>query len=214
MTLTIAITSDFICPWCLVAHAHLEKAIAQLETPIDIQWVWYPYELNPNLPEAGIDRRTYRTNKFGSWAYSQQLDAKTVQVGQASGVEFRYDRMEMTPNTLKAHRLTWLASQTGKGHAMAERILKAYFTEGQDIAQIETLTTLATEVGLSGEQVKEFLRSDQGVEDIKALERKALDQGIHSVPTIQIGEAVLVGGQPVDVFLTALQSATKATEAT
>ena len=94
MTLTIDITSDFICPWWLIAHHNLQQAIAMLETPVDIQWVWPPFELNPDMPAAGMDRRAYRTNKFGSWAYSQQLDAQTIQAGQANGVEFRYDLMQ------------------------------------------------------------------------------------------------------------------------
>ncbi|MEO1296255.1 MAG: DsbA family protein, partial [Cyanobacteria bacterium J06636_16] len=117
------------------------------------------------------------------------------------------------PNTLKAHRLTWLASQSGKGHAMAERILNAYFTEGQDIGTVETLSILAAEVGLDGSSVREFLLSEEGTETVKALEREAFAQGVNSVPTIQIGDAVLVGGQPVEAFVTALQAATQKMEA-
>ena len=130
MALTIEITSDFICPWCLIAHHHLQQAIEQLEQladqPIDIRW--HPFELNPDMPEAGLDRRLYRSTKFGSWEYSQQLDAKTVEAGRANGIEFRYALMEKTPNTLKAHRLTGLAAKSGKATEMAERILQAYFT--------------------------------------------------------------------------------------
>jgi predicted DsbA family dithiol-disulfide isomerase len=74
MTLTIEITSDFICPWCWVADARLNQAIAQLKPSVEIKRIWYPFELNPTMPEAGIDRQTYRSNKFGSWEYSQSLD--------------------------------------------------------------------------------------------------------------------------------------------
>ncbi|MEM1255046.1 MAG: DsbA family oxidoreductase [Cyanobacteria bacterium P01_H01_bin.21] len=207
MTLTIEITSDFICPWCLIAHHNLQQAIAKLEMPADIQWVWHPFELNPDMPAAGMDRRTYRTNKFGTWAYSQQLDAQTMQAGQANGVEFRYDLMQKTPNTLNAHRLTALAAKAGKATEMAERILQAYFTEGQDIGDIDTLSALAADIGL--DQAKAFLLSDDGISDIRADKQQAVAQGIHSVPTIRIGDAVLVGGQPVDVFFSALQTAIK-----
>ena len=207
MILTIEITSDFICPWCLVAHHNLQQAIATLDAPVDIQWVWHPFELNPDMPAAGMDRRTYRTNKFGSWAYSQQLDAQTLQAGQASGVDFRYDLMQKTPNTLNAHRLTGLAAKVGRATDMAERILQAYFTEGQDIGDIETLSSLAADIGL--DQAKTFLLSDDGISDIRADKQQAVAQGIQSVPTIQIGDAVLVGGQPVDAFLSVLQTAIK-----
>ncbi|MEL6129691.1 MAG: DsbA family oxidoreductase [Cyanobacteria bacterium J06628_4] len=213
MALTIEITSDFICPWCLIAHHHLQQAIEQLEQladqPIDIRW--HPFELNPDMPEAGLDRRLYRSTKFGSWEYSQQLDAKTVEAGRANGIEFRYALMEKTPNTLKAHRLTGLAAKSGKAAEMAERILRAYFTEGRDIGDVATLSALAADVGLDAERSRDFLLSDQGITETRALKRQALAQGVQSVPTIRIGTAVLVGGQPVEVFLAALQSARQET---
>jgi predicted DsbA family dithiol-disulfide isomerase len=214
MTLTIEMTSDFICPWCLVANTNLHKAItslssanAQLDIPVEIQRIWYPFELNPDMPEAGMDRKTYRTNKFGSWEYSQQLDAKTVRAGQANGIEFRYDLMKVTPNTLKAHRLTWFADKAGKATQMAERILRAYFTEGQDIGDVDTLVNLAAEIGLDSAPVKTFLLSQAGIQDVETLKHRAIAQGIRSVPTIRIGKEVLVGGQPTEIFLTALRSA-------
>lgn len=205
--ITIEITSDFICPWCLVADTHLRRAIQQLNTAVDIQRVWYPFELNSEMPEAGMDRQTYRTNKFGSWEYSQFLDAKTLQVGRADGIEFRYDLMKVTPNTLKAHRLTWFAGNNGKATEMAERILRAYFTEGQDIGDIEPLANLAADVGIDAEQARTFLLSDEGIQDIKELERWTIAQGIHGVPNIRIGKEVLSGAQPVEVMLAALQNA-------
>jgi predicted DsbA family dithiol-disulfide isomerase len=207
MTLRIDITSDFICPWCLVAETRLNQAIAQLDPSIDIQRVWHPFELNPDMPEAGIDRKTYRTNKFGSWEYSQELDAKTVQATQNDGIAFRYDLMTVTPNTLKAHRLTWLAGQQDKATEMAERILKAYFTEGKNIVEVKVLADLAAEVGMDAEAVKAFLLSDAGMQEVRELEREAIAQGIHGVPHIRIGQEVISGAQPVEIFLAALQNA-------
>ncbi|MEG4285883.1 DsbA family oxidoreductase [Microcoleus sp. A006_D1] len=207
MTLTIAITSDFICPWCLVAETRLNQAIEQLNSPVEIQRIWYPFELNPEMPEAGMDRKTYRSQKFGSWEYSQALDAKTVQATQADGIAFRYDLMTITPNTLKAHRLTWFAGKQDKATAMAERILKAYFTEGQNIAEVETLANLAAEVGIDAEAAKAFLLSDAGIQEVQELKRLAIAQGVRGVPYIRIGQEVLSGAQSLDVFLSALQNA-------
>ena len=207
MTLTIAITSDFICPWCLVAETRLNQAIKQLNSPVEIHRIWYPFELNPDMPEAGMDRKTYRSNKFGSWEYSQSLDAKTVQATQADGIAFRYDLMTVTPNTLKAHRLTWFAGQQDKATVMAERILKAYFTEGQNIAEVETLANLAAEVGIDAEAAKAFLLFDAGIQEVQELKRQAIAQGVHGVPHIRIGQEVLSGAQPAGVFLAALQKA-------
>ena len=207
MTLTIEITSDFICPWCLVAETRLNKAIAQLNPAVNIQRLWRPFELNPDMPEMGMDRKTYRSQKFGSWEYSQRLDAQTIQAVQDDGLEFRYDLMTTTPNTLKAHRLTWFAMQQNKAAEMAERILKAYFTEGCNIAEIEVLANLAAEVGLDAEAANAFLLSDAGIQAVRQLEHQAIAQGIHGVPYIRIGKEVFSGAQSVDVFLTALQNA-------
>jgi predicted DsbA family dithiol-disulfide isomerase len=207
MTLRIDITSDFICPWCLVAETRLNHAIAQFNAPIDIQRLWHPFELNPNMPEMGIDRQTYRTQKFGSWEYSQQLDAKTIQATQGDGIAFRYDLMTTTPNTLKAHRLTWFAGKQDKATEMAERILKAYFTEGQNIVEAEVLAHLAAEVGMDAESVNAFLLSDGGIPEVQELERQTIAQGIHGVPHIRIGQKVISGAQSVEVFRSALQNA-------
>ena len=135
------------------------------------------------------------------------LDAQTMQAARGDGIEFRYDLMQVTPNTLKAHRLTWLASQSDKATEMAERILNAYFTEGQDITDVETLTKLAVEVGLDADKVRAFLTSTVGVEEVKELEQQAATRSIRSVPTIKIGKEIIVGAQSVEVFLTALRTA-------
>ncbi len=208
MMLTIAITSDFICPWCLVAETRLEQAIAQLNPAIQIERQWLPFELNPQMPETGMDRKAYRTQKFGSWEYSQSLDAKTVQATQGDSIGFRYDLMTETPNTLKAHRLTWFAGKQGKATKMAVRILTAYFTEGQNIGSAETLVTLASEIGIEAAQAKAFLESEAGIQEVKALEQQGIAQRIRSVPTIRIGQEILSGAQSVEVFLAALQKAT------
>ncbi|MDY6781213.1 MAG: DsbA family oxidoreductase [Cyanobacteriota bacterium] len=207
MTLTIEMTSDFICPWCLVAETRLNNAIAQLNPTATIQRIWYPFELNPNMPEMGMNRQTYRTQKFGSWDYSQQLDAQTIQATKDDGIQFRYDLMDVTPNTLKAHRLTGFAAQYGQATAMAERILKAYFTEGQNISRVEILAKLAAEVGLDENIAERFLLSDAGTREVRELERQTAARGVRGVPSIRIGRDVLSGAQPVEVFLTALQNA-------
>lgn len=206
MALTIEITSDFICPWCLVAHTRLNQAVEQLKTPVEIKRIWYPFELNPSMPEAGMNRKTYRSNKFGSWEHSQTLDAQTIQASLNDDIKFRYDLMQVTPNTLKAHRLTWLAEQSGKATEMAERIFRAYFSEGQDITQVETLAQLAAKVELEA-AVTTFLNSTQGIEEVKALEQQAVHRQIRGVPSIKIGKETIGGAQSVEVFLSALQTA-------
>lgn len=187
----------------------LNQAIEEWNSPIEIQRIWYPFELNPDMPEAGMYRQTYRSNKFGSWEYSQELDAKTMEATQADDIAFRYDLMTITPNTLKAHRLTWFAAQQDKATVMAESILKAYFTAGQNIVEVETLANLAAEVGIDAEVAKAFLLSDAGIQEVQELKRQAIAQGIQGVPYISIGQEIVSGARSVNVYLAALKNAVK-----
>lgn len=212
MVLTVSITSDFICPWCLVAESRLNRALEQFNPPVEIERVWYPFELNPDMPEAGMDRKTYRSTKFGSWTYSQHLDEQTVQATKLDDIQFRYDKIEITPNTFNAHRLTWLASKSGKSTEMAVRILRAYFSEGKNISSINTLIDLAIEVGLEADVARSFMLSDEGSQDVRALAQEAIAQGIHSVPTIRIGDEIVSGAQSVEALVAVLQRASRALE--
>ncbi|MGD1898595.1 MAG: DsbA family oxidoreductase [Phormidesmis sp.] len=208
MALTIYMTSDFICPWCWVAKSRVDQAIEQLDFSVDVERVWLPFELNPDMPAEGIDRQLYRSTKFGSWAHSQQLDAQTVQATQADEVEFHYEKIKVTPNTFNAHRLTWLAGKSGLATEMGDRILRAYFSEGQDIGQAATLSALAGEIGLETEAVSRFLSSNAGVEEVRRLEKQAISQGIRGVPSIRIGNTTISGAQSVGTLVAALKRET------
>jgi predicted DsbA family dithiol-disulfide isomerase len=96
---------------------------------------------------------------------------------------------------------------------MVERILNAYFTEGQDIGDVETLARLAAEVGIDASKVNAFLTSTVGVKEVKDLEQQAVNRGVRGVPSIRIGRETVAGAQSVDVFLAALQTAVNELEA-
>lgn len=107
MNLSVDVISDVICPWCYIGKRRLEKANAMHGGSVRVHWL--PFQLNPSMPRQGISRRKYRTQKFGSWERSQDLDARVAAEGKAEGIDFAFDRIERTPNTLDAHRLIWLA---------------------------------------------------------------------------------------------------------
>src|ERR1700688_4488788 len=119
-TLAIEVISDAICPWCWVAKRRLDRAIAALAPDVTASVIWRPFELNPEMPRAGVDRRAYRSAKFGSWQRSQALDAQVAAAGRSDGLVFNHDKIERTPNTVDAHRLIWLASQLGKQAEIVE----------------------------------------------------------------------------------------------
>ena len=175
-----------------------ESAISKC-TFAPAQWVsvkWMPFELNPNMPVEGIDRKTYRSAKFGSWAQSRVLDAQVERAAKDDGLVFRHDLIERTPNTRAAHRLTWLADQQGKQNDVAMAILKAYFLEGRDIGQVEVLADIAAERGMDRSETLEKLSSDAGNAEVEALIAKGRRLGISSVPTVvRDGEPLFAGAQ-------------------
>jgi predicted DsbA family dithiol-disulfide isomerase len=101
----LTIVSDVICPWCFVAKENLDKALELAGTELKVKITWRPYELNPQMPRQGMDRREYRSKKFGSWEHSQALDAQVAEAGERAGITFRHDLMARTPNTFQVHRL-------------------------------------------------------------------------------------------------------------
>src|SRR6202051_723915 len=94
----IEVISDAICPWCWVAKRRLGRAIAALAPALTESVTWRPFELNPEMPKAGVDRRAYRSVKFGSWQRSQALDAQVAAAGRSDGLAFNHDKMDRTPN--------------------------------------------------------------------------------------------------------------------
>lgn len=149
----IQITSDFICPWCWIGHAHLKAAIKEVNLTGTAATIKYlPYELNPTMPKDGANRKEYRSAKFGSWARSQAMDADVTLAGKRAGLEFNYEHIEVTPNTRLAHRLMFFAQ--GKGDAantemLFEAVFAAYFSSGQDIGSADVLAKLAEGVGFT-----------------------------------------------------------------
>ena len=177
--LAIVIYSDLICPWCYIGRRRLGQAlqIVGLSEPPSI--VWRPFQLNPDLPKSGLDRRAYRTAKFGSWERSQAMDQRVIETGKTLGLVFDYDRVLVTPNTMDGHRLLWWAGVLGSPQdALAEVLFRAYFSEGRDLGKLEVLADAAAEAGLSRERALLFLQSDDGRQEVLAEEREARRRGL------------------------------------
>ena len=110
---SIAIYSDLICPWCYIGKRRMEEALRQLPAETQVSRSWHPFQLNPEMPRDGVNRKMYRSKKFGSWERSQAMDAQVTAAGKSVGIEFRYDLQTHTPNTFDSHRLVWLAGTSG-----------------------------------------------------------------------------------------------------
>ncbi len=208
MNLTVEVISDVICPWCFVGKRRLEKAIARLQGQHEVQVRWLPFQLNPTMPKEGISRREYRTTKFGSWERSLELDAHVAEVGKTEGIHFAFDRIERTPNTLDAHRLIWLADQHGCQDAVVEALFLAYFSDGRDIGNRQTLIEIGREASLEHHTVASTLNSDDGTESIKEAGELPQRHRVKSVPFFVINDEItLSGAQQPETFLDAFNQA-------
>jgi predicted DsbA family dithiol-disulfide isomerase len=165
-----------------------------------------PFELNPDMPKAGLDRKEYRSRKFGSWEKSQSLDAGVMAAGKAAGVEFRHDLMQRTPNTFDSHRLVWLAGREGLQDAVVEALFRAYFSEGKDVGDVGVLADIAAGAGMDRERVKAFLSGTEGTEEVRLEIDLGRRVGTQSVPTFVLnGQLLFSGAQPPTVIAAAIR---------
>lgn len=215
MTLTIDVTSDLICPWCYIGKRRLEKAIAAFAGRDAVRVRWHPFQLNPQMPKEGMNRKTYRSAKFGSWERSLALDAQVTEAGKAEGILFDYEKTERTPNTLDGHRLIWLADQERMQDAVVEGLFRAYFTEGRDISHTATLLDVVADAGLDRGRADAMLKGYEGIEAVRELERHAQTSGVRGVPYFIVnGKFAVSGAQDAAAFLEAFNQAGVNSEST
>jgi predicted DsbA family dithiol-disulfide isomerase len=208
--MNIEIYSDLICPWCYIGKRRMEAGLKLLGQEITPKIVWRPFQLNPDMPNEGMNRKNYRTKKFGSWERSMAMDAEVASTGQSLGLQFNYDKVLMTPNTLAGHRLLWWAEQRNQQGPLAESLFRAYFTEGSDIGRHDVLAEVASGVGLPLSEARMFLDSEAGKKEVEEEALKGLDLGLEGVPYFLInGVPALSGAQTPDAFLEVFQRAFK-----
>jgi predicted DsbA family dithiol-disulfide isomerase len=190
----LIVVSDVTCPWCFMAKRNLDKALQILAPNLQMEITWSAFELNPEMPKEGMDRLQYRSKKFGSWDYSQSLDAQVAKAGASAGITFRHDLIARTPNTFNAHRLIWLAQQEGVQDAVGESLFRAYFTQGQDVGDINVLVAIATQSGIAKDRARAFIESTDGADVVRRDAQMAIACGISAVPTFIFDGHVLFSG--------------------
>ncbi len=206
------IMSDPICPWCYIGKTSLDQALAQMpDHPFTIEW--HPFQLNPDMPAAGMDRRAYLDSKFGGRDAAVAAYLPVAEKAQAAGLDLRLDDIARTPNTLNAHRLIHWAGIEGRQPAAVAALFRAYFTEGRDIGDAEVLGDLADGIGLDASVILRLLDSDADIDEIRARDTAARDMGITSVPTfIVAGQHAVPGAQPAELWLKVLSELREAAE--
>jgi predicted DsbA family dithiol-disulfide isomerase len=211
--MTVDVVSDVVCPWCYIGKRRLEEALAgRAGAPLRVRW--HPFQLNPDIPAGGVDRRTYLEEKFGGPERAREIYARVEAAGREVGIPFAFDRIERQPNTVDAHRLiAWAQSHApAAGDRLVERLFESYFTEGADIGSIDVLVGLAAEVGCDATAVRAHLASDAGRDEVSAADAGMKSMGIGGVPFFVFNRRLAVSGaQPPELLRDALAQAETAT---
>ncbi len=189
----IDVVSDVICPWCYIGKRRLASALNQ-RPEVEADILWHPFQLNPDMPPEGMARERYIAAKFGGGQHAGRIYQNVTDVGAAVGIPFHFERIQVTPNTRDAHRLIRRASEAGGADAVVEALFNAYFIEGRNIGEHETLTEIAGEAGLDGEATARFLASREGAEEVLAEDMSARRIGINAVPCFIFDRKYVVSG--------------------
>jgi predicted DsbA family dithiol-disulfide isomerase len=197
----IDIVCDIACPWCFIGKRRLERALA-LRPDIVVTRSWRAFQLNPDMPNDGVPREFYLAAKFGSLRQAVRSYAAITAAGRGEGIEFAFERIRRTPNTLRAHRLIRLAATEGCGDDVAEALFRGYFVEGIDIGDIDALAETAGETGLDRDAARAYLAGPAGTEEVLAEDRRARRLGIHAVPCFVLERGYAISGaQEPEMFL-------------
>ena len=203
----VEIWSDVACPWCYIGKRRFEAALEQFEHRDEVTVTWRSFELDPGAPhERTGDRAERLAEKYGM-TVQQAREAEEHMTAVAAGEDlpFRFD-ITRSGTTFDGHRLVHLAETHGLGDAMKERLLRAYFTEGELISDQDTLVRLAVEVGLDEQEVTELLAGERYADEVREDERTAAELGISAVPTFVVDRRLGVfGAQPPEALLDLLR---------
>ena len=205
--LRIDFVSDVVCPWCAIGLAALEQALVRLQGEVEADIHFQPFELNPQLGAQGEDAVEHLQKKYGMPAAQLAANQERIrQRGAELGFVFDMERRRRVVNTFDAHRLLHWAEPEGRQRELKHALLRAYFTEGRDVSDHDTLVDIAAGAGLPPDRAREVLATGTYADEVRTAERFFVQQGIQGVPAIIIERRHLVsGGQPVEVFEQALR---------
>jgi predicted DsbA family dithiol-disulfide isomerase len=207
--MTVEIWSDIMCPFCYLGKRKFEKALSQFPEQEKVEVVWKSFMLQPNLvTDTSISIHKYLSQIKGvDIDRAKQMNAHVGESAKLFGLDYNYDKM-VVANTLKAHILLHVAKKQGKQNEVKERLLKAYFTEGRNIDDVQTLIGIGKEAGLNVEGVANLFEDQKYIDEVREDIYEAQQLGIRGVPFFVFNRKYGVSGaqEPV-VFTETIQKA-------
>ena len=189
----IQVIFDTVCPWCYIGKRRLEQALA-LRPHVGIDLVWRPFLLNREIPTEGIDRTAYLIRKFGSEARVRRIYGAIAQAGESVDIDFEFDRIDRTPNSVDSHRLIRFALRNGAGPRIVEILFFEYFIEGLDIGRQDILQEIGERAGLDGNAIGGYLNSEEDIDFVYDQNTRAHRMGVNGVPAFVFNENMIISG--------------------
>lgn len=203
----IDIISDTVCPWCFIGKRRLERAIA-MRPEMAPEVNWYPFQLNPEMPEEGIERELYLSLKFVGIQRAKEIYRAVGEASTGENLDFNFSAIKRMPNSLKSHRLLHFSKIKGAQETVVENLFRSYFFHGTDIGCIESLLEIAKDSGLDPKQVRCYLESDEDLDLVRNQDIQSRKMGVSGVPCFIIAdEYAISGAQEPEVFLQVFEAA-------
>ncbi len=200
----IDVISDTICPWCFIGKRNFEKAISQVPG-IEVKFSYSTFQLNPNFPKEGVDKKEYISRKFNNDHYSTMKE-RIKDEAIKSGISISNNTLTIIPNTFNSHKLILWSKEYDCHTEIVENLFKAYFEDSKDISNVDILLEIAENSGMDKRIIKQKFLDDLDNEIIIEEERKNRENGVMGVPTYIINDGItLTGSQPVDSLVRLLE---------
>jgi predicted DsbA family dithiol-disulfide isomerase len=205
--LHVEVIADLVCPFCYIGKRRLDEAMRAVQGPSDVSW--FPYQLNPDMPDDGMSLEDYLSMRFGSPANVQPILDQLAADARQEGVDLRFDRIGHVPNTLRAHQLMYLAETQRKDQsALAEELMTAFFKRGENIGDIEILVELGGRHGMLPGDIRRVTAEDSSRQVVLSREAQVRSSGIAGVPGFLLNRRLLViGAQNTDTLVNAFDRA-------
>ncbi len=205
--LHVEVIADLVCPFCYIGKRRLDQAMQAVRGPSDVNW--YPYQLNPDMPDNGMSLEDYLSMRFGSAENVQPVLDRLADDARDENIDLRFDRIEHVPNTLRAHQLMYLAETRHKDQsALAEELMTAFFRRGENIGDPEILVELGARHGLAADDSVRAMDDDSARQAVLSREAQVRSSGIAGVPGFLLNRRLLViGAQDKDTLVNAFDRA-------